>query len=219
MKNQASLRSALIMATGLFVCFASPSQAATGADDAAPNSRSETAVDAPVTFHRNLGHGTHHRKSYAHRKFHKVALKPANDRRAAASFVARNSAVLSDLPPSVANANAQLPFLNTSDSNARAMSARASNLLQAMPDNPANADNEILIAAADQLNDLDRALRETNAPGVATSAAAPVNPPVVPVAANSQDTSAWNQTSLIGKIFIGFGALLTMASAARMFMA
>ena len=35
----------------------------------------------------------------------------------------------------------------------------------------------------------------------------------------SNDSSTWDQTSLIGKIFIAFGALLTMASAARMFMA
>ena len=41
-----------------------------------------------------------------------------------------------------------------------------------------------------------------------------------PVAASSSnESSTWDQTSLIGKIFIGFGALLTMASAARMFMA
>ena len=33
------------------------------------------------------------------------------------------------------------------------------------------------------------------------------------------ESSTWDQTSLIGKIFIAFGALLTMASAARMFMA
>jgi hypothetical protein len=31
------------------------------------------------------------------------------------------------------------------------------------------------------------------------------------------ESSIWDQTSLIGKIFIGFGALLTVASAARMF--
>jgi hypothetical protein len=37
--------------------------------------------------------------------------------------------------------------------------------------------------------------------------------------ASGKEDSAWDQTSLIGKIFIGFGALLTMASAARMFMA
>jgi hypothetical protein len=33
----------------------------------------------------------------------------------------------------------------------------------------------------------------------------------------TNESSIWDQTSLIGKIFIGFGALLTMASAARMF--
>jgi hypothetical protein len=37
--------------------------------------------------------------------------------------------------------------------------------------------------------------------------------------ASGSDSSTWDQTSLIGKIFIAFGALLTMASAARMFMA
>jgi hypothetical protein len=36
---------------------------------------------------------------------------------------------------------------------------------------------------------------------------------------NGNEGSTWDQASLIGKIFIGFGALLTMASAARMFMA
>jgi hypothetical protein len=43
--------------------------------------------------------------------------------------------------------------------------------------------------------------------------------PAAPVMARGDDSSTWDQTSLIGKIFIGFGALLTMASAARMFMA
>jgi hypothetical protein len=37
--------------------------------------------------------------------------------------------------------------------------------------------------------------------------------------AASSDSSSSDQTSLIGKIFIGFGTLLTLASAARMFMA
>jgi hypothetical protein len=39
------------------------------------------------------------------------------------------------------------------------------------------------------------------------------------VMAASGEHSVWDETSLIGKIFIGFGALLTIASAARMFMA
>ena len=49
------------------------------------------------------------------------------------------------------------------------------------------------------------------------SADAPVAAATEPVMAGSSSTL--DQTSLIGKIFIGFGALLTMASAARMFMA
>jgi hypothetical protein len=43
--------------------------------------------------------------------------------------------------------------------------------------------------------------------------------PPTPSPSITKDGSAWDQTSLIGKIFIGFGALLTMASAARMFIA
>ena len=48
---------------------------------------------------------------------------------------------------------------------------------------------------------------------------APAAPPVAPVTAGINQSTTWDQTSLIGKIFIAFGALLTMASAARMFMA
>ena len=33
------------------------------------------------------------------------------------------------------------------------------------------------------------------------------------------DHSLWDETSLIGKVFIAFGTLLTIGSAARMFMA
>ena len=43
--------------------------------------------------------------------------------------------------------------------------------------------------------------------------------PAAPRRPAATESSTWDQTSLIGKIFIGFGALLTMASAARMFMA
>jgi hypothetical protein len=71
---------------------------------------------------------------------------------------------------------------------------------------------------ADQLSDADRAARQDDVktPVVITQAETPArNSPVV---AGSQHAS-WDETSLIGKIFIGFGALLTVASAARMFMA
>ena len=75
------------------------------------------------------------------------------------------------------------------------------------------------LVAADQLNDVDRALSE------AKSEEKPARAPTVAMAmaqapaAVSSSNSTWDQTSLIGKIFIAFGALLTLASAARMFMA
>lgn len=218
-------RSALILATGLFVCFAGPSQAATGAGDATANSKSENAAGAPVALHKNLRHSSRRSKSYAHGKSSKVASKSAQDTKqdgkaAATDVAADNNAASSDLPPSVANANAQLASPGEPGGNAKAMPAWANELPQAASDNPANAktDNETPVVAADQLNDVDRALHEGNAPA-ANPVVAAANPPAAPVTASNQGSSTWDQTSLIGKIFIGFGALLTMASAARMFIA
>ena len=105
------------------------------------------------------------------------------------------------------------------------MSVRANNIVQNAPNNPADTQPaaESQVVAADQLNDVDRALHEGNAPA-APLAMASAEPPVRRGArgggsAASSSDSTWDKTSLIGKIFIGFGALLTMASAARMFMA
>ena len=76
-------------------------------------------------------------------------------------------------------------------------------------------------APSDQLNASDRAARpdDLNTPVIVTQSQ-PETPVVrpSPVVAGSQNAT-WDETSLIGKIFIGFGALLTVASAARMFMA
>ena len=134
----------------------------------------------------------------------------------------------SALPPSVANANAQLASADVPNGNAKAMTARANTIVQAAADDPANAQPaaDSQVVSPDQLNDVDRALHETNAPNAPSttrvaiaSAEAPASAPAAPVLAKSDDSSTWDQTSLIGKIFIAFGALLTMASAARMFMA
>jgi hypothetical protein len=220
-------RSALILATGLFVCFAGPSQAAAGADDATAASKSENAAAVPVRLHKNLRYGAHHRKSYAHhRKSHRVALRNVGDEKAAAIDVAdgNGQALPAVIPPLVANANAQLALPGMPSGTSGAMAARANDLLQAAPGNPADAkaddkaDHETLVVTADQLNDVDRTLHESNAPA-ANTVVASADPPAPPVVANSQESSTWDETSLIGKIFIGFGALLTMASAARMFMA
>jgi hypothetical protein len=110
------------------------------------------------------------------------------------------------MPPEVANANAQLAAADTPPA-AAADNAAAS-----------NAENQLV--APDQLNDLDRALPQDDPPAQKTVVAATdAQPRPAPVMASSQPSSAWDQSSLIGKIFIGVGTLLTLASAARMFMA
>jgi hypothetical protein len=218
--------SALILAAGLWVCFAGPSQAAAGADAA--------AAGAPIALNKYTKQSSHHWRKYAHHKSSKVALKSTDDKKADTADVAADngdkSSTLpssSEIPPSVANANAQLA---TSDAptgdGAQARSAQAGNILQNAQDNPVNAKPaaEAQVVAADQLNDVDRALHETNPPAVPLAVASAEPPaasatPVMAGSAASSSDSTWDRTSLIGKIFIGFGALLTMASAARMFMA
>jgi hypothetical protein len=217
MTVKASGRSALILATGLFVCFAGPSQAA-GADNAAASPKSETAG---TSVEVNAKHVSHH----AHRKSSSAAPKSSDKKVATTDDAASrdrgdNSPAI---PPLVANAHAQLTSADSPTGHARAMSARANDILQAAPDKPADAPPaaDTQVVSADQLNDVDRALHESPPPAPAlamTTAEAPAAP-APPVAANSGESSTWDQTSLIGKIFIGFGALLTMASAARMFMA
>jgi hypothetical protein len=226
MTIKASGRSALILAAGLWVCFAGPSQAAADADSAdytAASSQPENTAGAPIALNKYIKHGSRHGKHYAHRKSSKVALSSANDKKPAATDERDNSTAASAIPPSVANANAQLAAADTPTANA--MSARANDILQTAPDNSTNtqpaADSQVV--SADQLNDVDRALHATPPPAPApaltmASAEAPAAP-APPVMASSNENSTWDQTSLIGKIFIGFGALLTMASAARMFMA
>lgn len=75
------------------------------------------------------------------------------------------------------------------------------------------------MGASDQLNDVDRALHETPSPAQPVAIASNDSAEQRTVAMAGNDHSLWDETSLIGKVFIAFGTLLTIASAARMFMA
>ncbi len=219
---KASGRSALILATGLFVCLAGPSQAAPGGDTA--TTRAESATGTPIKLNKYAK--PRQSKKIAQRKSVKVALKSSAARKAtfAADDAGKDSTAI---PPSIANANAQLASAEVPVDSARAMSAKANTVLLAAADKPVDAQPaaEGEVVASDQLNDLDRALQQAKpdgkpaAPTMTLASAEAPAAPAAPVMAASKDDSAWDQTSLIGKIFIAFGALLTMASAARMFMA
>ena len=98
----------------------------------------------------------------------------------------------SAIPSSVADANAQLRSGDTPAADAQPAAAA-----ETTPDAQPAAANPMVAAA------------EAEAPSAREAAAPP----------SASEHSIWDETSLIGKIFIGFGALLTIASAARMFMA
>ena len=238
-----SILSVWILATGLFVCFAGPSPVVAGADDKgvaesqaglqSANSEPDGPAGEPVKHHKRARHASRHHKSG------KVALKSSPARKNDATDGAENADISTAIAPSVANANAQLATADTPDGNARAMTARANDMLQiAAQDNipqaaaekpadpPPAAETQVL--PPDQLNDVDRALPASaaSAPAPATTSAdapaqamASADSPDEPVVAKGDDSSGVDRTSLIGKIFMACGGVLTLASAVRMFMA
>ena len=224
MTIKTSARPVLILATGLFVCFAGPSPVAAGADDKAvadsksASSESGRTAEEFVAVKKYVKHGSRHWKRHAHRTSGKVALKSSPAKKTDATEVASaDGGVSTAIPPSVANANAQLAAADTLDGNARAMSARANDILQAAADKPVDAQQpaaEVPVVPPDALNEVDRTLPASDppAPTMATAAAD------APAAESRDDSSSSDRTSLIGKIFMACGGLLTLASAARMFM-
>jgi len=237
MNIKASGRSALIIAAGFWVCVSGPLQAAEDADGGVAASTTERAAGAPVALNKFTKKSRHWKHVSSHRKSVKVAAKASGEdsklsnrkkkivEADASNGLPEADASPSALPPSVANANAQLAAADVPPDSPNSASTKAANMLRTMAPNqadaaesqaPAPAVNTELVAA-DQLNDVDRALSKSDEKPVLTPTVA-MAMAQAPAAVSSSD-STWDQTSLIGKIFIAFGALLTMASAARMFMA
>jgi hypothetical protein len=238
MNIKASGRSALIIAAGFWVCVSGPLQAAEDAEGGVMASKTETAAGPPVALNKFTKKSRHWKHVSSQRKSVKAASRDSTERAKTsekkmsekkktleADAALNDDGNSSSLPPSVANANAQL----ASADSATALSSQARDRLQVMAASqsdpqgqPPEANTELV--AADQLNDVDRALSENGndkdkAPSATLAMAAAQTPAPTQAAAVSADDSAWGRTSLIGKIFIAFGGLLTLASAARMFMA
>lgn len=218
---KASGRTALIVLAGLFVLFGGVAQAE---PSSAPGSKSDSAGKQADTVKPSKQRRHESRRTGSSKTAQKSDDKAGKDDAPAKAEEPKvdNNAVpaSSQMPPDVANANAQLADTPTAAA-ASAMTGRANDNVQAAADNTAapNAE-ETQVVAPDQLNDIDRALQQDNPPAQkAVIAATDAQPRPAPVMASSQQSSAWDQSSLIGKIFIGVGTLLTLVSAARMFMA
>jgi len=176
--------------------------------DASPSTDTASGTDAASSTNDAVAPAARPiRQTHPVAPHHPIIVKSAHVRQDANT--ARNASTkLSGIPPSVANANAQLR-----SSDIPAADAQPAAAAETPPASPA--------VAASHLNDPDRAVRGGTPPvpaaAVASNGAEP--PPARTATASANEHSVWDQTSLAGKIFIGFGALLTVASAARMFMA
>jgi hypothetical protein len=218
---KASGRAALIVLAGLLLSFGGAAQAAPGAT--ATTKSDDAGKQADVA---RPGKHRHHTERHGSSKTTQKSSDDKADRKdvTAKADDARSgndAPASSQMPPEIANANAQLAADTPTAAAASAMTNRANDNVQAAADNSAATGAESQVVAPDQLNDVDRALQEESPPPQkAVIAATDAQPRPAPVlAASGQQSSAWDQSSLIGKIFIGVGTLLTLASAARMFMA
>ncbi len=226
---KASGGAALIVLTGLLLLFGgliqgSLAQAAPASATGKSDSAGKQADAAKPSKHRRHESRRNGSSKTAQKSADKTDA-PAKDEPQADTKADTDVAASSQMPPAVANANAQLAADTATSAAASAMTNRANGNVQAAADNTnaANAESqnaEIQVVAPDQLNDIDRAAQQDGLPAQkAVIAATEAQPRPAPVMASSQQSSAWDQSSLIGKIFIGVGTLLTLASAARMFMA
>ena len=94
----------------------------------------------------------------------------------------------------------------------------ASNGQQAVPNAAVASDQAGTDAAAAQSDAADRSLSADQRPADAMAAAEPTDPNAAQVTATSDEGAGWDKASIVGKIFIAAGTLLTLGSAARMFM-
>jgi len=220
------IRYALIVTAMAFAWVAgspSPSQAAP--QEAAATSAKPLAL-GKFTKHRKKRVRHHVRSS---RKHHQASGRTSSKtdkhdeakagETKAAGTKADEAKVDKPLPPSVANAHAEL----TSDNQEQPLTAQdatadSSTLTEA--DKAATtgiAPDGVQITTSDQLNEMDRDAAAPATPSEpATVALAQISQPAV---ASAGEESPWGTASLIGKIFIAFGVMLTLASAARMIIA
>jgi pyruvate/2-oxoglutarate dehydrogenase complex dihydrolipoamide acyltransferase (E2) component len=217
---------AATVTVGILACFTTPEQSV-----AAPSKSSASAdTEKPIVlskFKKPRAHTAKKSRSgrYVTESSSKSSAKKSDERQ-----VTEKAATASkpELPAAVANAHAEAPKPRTlAEDEARNLAALDST------DVVSNVDG-VEIAASDQLNDVDRALTEESAPAALVSTAAtsvaaepvPTNRIIKavpsgesPTAKKADDSDPWSKSSLLGKFFITFGGLLTLASAARIFIA
>ena len=236
MNIKASGRSALIVAAGLWLGLAGPMRATDSAAEPAGHAVHTENAATSVNHGKYSKHRSHKHHVAHSRKSHKTASKEADAQADKTASATQDGDKQLSLPPAVANAsaNAEMPgaTIDAPKTEADALANNAGKTLATTQAKFANPQVDAApatasaaeIVAADELNEVDRALTDDKQPAPILAMASLDTP----TSASSADITTgqavanedtWNQASLIGKIFIAFGGLLTFASAARMFMA
>ena len=219
----------MLFAAGLLLSLAGPAPAIAAGADTATASKSEDSTSG-----KSVRQGSRYlKKRDAHRKDARTASKSPESGKVEEKQVAdATGGTAPAIPEWLANANAQMTAADAPPDSAKGMSAamseKANTVLQATADKPAEAEapaDAAGAAASDQLSETDRGLQEATSTQVTATPSATTQGVVLASTSRassesaSNDSSTLDKTSLIGKIFIAVGALLTVASAARMFMA
>ncbi len=183
----------------------------------------ETSVSKPVTLNRYAKRTAKKKSALRTRvaakrnvrvsKAAQYARVAARVKKAGKKFVAAAKPVSSEpvpLKPSLANARAEM----TADADVRVAGAADDSPIAVETKAP---EANIQLVAADQVNEIDRAAE--NEAKLPQPTVKPVPVPLDARGAVASSDSTWDQTSLIGKLFVAFGGLLTLASAARLFIA
>ena len=208
-------RLALIALTGTFVFAAAPAFAACSGDNCSDSTGKPVVLKKFTKKRIHAAHRRHHDDEVASRD---------RDR----SDTGRGAAKSDTLSSDVADARAQM---TADDAKAKPGADKAA--AKPAADQPAVAaapipagdakataaaaqdDPAVQVVNADELNDVDKAATDAN------GSLPKLSPAIANSRAEMRDDrpSPWAQTSTIGKAFIAFGVMLTLASAARMFMA
>ncbi|PZA13272.1 hypothetical protein DNX69_02515 [Rhodopseudomonas palustris] len=222
MDIKASGRSALVIAAGLTVglwCVAPATPSLAAPQTAASDSGSAAKPSPKKKIVRH-----HAKPAKAKHSAAKPVVKSPVDEDRAANTPQTEPKPLADasgaLPASIANAHAEATpaEVGSSQTGAAAEPAKQAEAPSATPSAPE-------VIAADQVNDLDRAATDAAQmqaqvqPQQPAANEAATVAQAQPQAQATEHDDAWDKASLIGKIFIAAGGLLTLASAARMFMA
>ncbi|MCB1391859.1 MAG: hypothetical protein K5821_01160 [Nitrobacter sp.] len=238
MSTGTSGRSALIIAAGLLLGFAGPMRPTGSAAEPAAVAAHTGKAGAPIKLNRSPKHRSHKRQATRTQKSARPESRTDAKAEETMASAIQDSNKHIPLPPTITNANASVQMPpgaedwskeESSKTEAGALANSASEMLATNQGDTASSDNTpatpaaaVAIVSPDELNEIDRALaHQQDAPSLALASIdlAPPSDSAETGQPMASGGSAWNQTSLIGKIFIAFGGLLTIGSAARMFMA